>query len=56
MQVLQLQQLIYRFAGLVGVFLLGRACGLAAPFAVLFASIFGLGATIVGPSGADRGI
>jgi len=49
-QALQLQQLIYRFAGLAGAFLLGRACGLAAPWAVLFASFFGLGATIVGPA------
>lgn len=48
--VLQLQQLAYRFAGLVGVYLLGRACGLGAPLAVLLASFFGLGATIVGPS------
>ena len=40
----------YRFAGLAGAFLLGRACGLAAPWAVLFASFFGLGATIVGPA------
>lgn len=49
-RVLQLQQLIYRYAGLVGAFLLGRACGLTAPWAVLFASFFGLGATIAGPA------
>lgn len=48
--VLQFQQLVYRFAGLVGVYLLGRACGLAAPWAVLLASIYGLGATIYGPA------
>ncbi len=48
--VLQIQQLVFRFAGLVGAYLLGRACGLAAPWSVLFASFFGLGATIVGPA------
>ena len=48
--VLTVQQLAYRLAGLVGAFLLGRACGLAVPWALLFASFFGLGATIVGPS------
>jgi len=48
--VLAFQQLVYRFAGLIGVFLLGRAGGLTAPLAILLASFFGLGATIVGPS------
>ncbi len=48
--VLALQQLVYRFAGLVGVFLLGRACALTAPLAILLAAFFGLGATIFGPS------
>lgn len=49
-QVLALQQLVFRFCGLMGTFLIGRAAGLAAPWAVLLASICGLGATIVGPS------
>ena len=48
--VLALQQLVYRFAGLVGVFLLGRACTLTPALAILLAAFFGLGATIFGPS------
>ena len=48
--VLALQQLAYRFAGLIGVFLLGRACALTPPLAVLLAACYGLGATIFGPS------
>ncbi len=48
--VLTLQQLVYRFAGLIGVFLLGRACALTAPLAILLAAFCGLGATIFGPS------
>lgn len=49
-QVLAGQQLAFRFCGLVGAFLIGLACGIGAPWAVLFASVYGLGATIVGPS------
>ncbi len=48
--VLQLQQLVFRFAGLAGAYWFGRACGLVAPWAVLLASFFGLGATINGPA------
>ena len=48
--VLALQQIVYRFAGLIGVFLLGRACALTPPLAILLAAFYGLGGTIFGPS------
>ena len=48
--VLGLQQLVFRFCGLIGVYLLGLSCGLGPPWAILLASVYGLGATIVGPS------
>jgi hypothetical protein len=44
------QQILIRFFGLLGVFLMARAAGLAARMAILVASLYGLGATIGGPS------
>ena len=48
--VLVAQQLLFRACGLLGVFLIGRALGLSAMLSLLVASVYGLGATIGGPS------
>jgi len=44
------QQILIRFLGLLGVFLMARAADLSARMAILVASLYGLGATIGGPS------
>lgn len=48
--ILEAQQILYRFCGLVGVFLIGRAFSLSIPLAVVLASIYGLTAWVGGPS------
>ena len=48
--ILAAQQIVTRLLGLVGVFLLGRSAGLNYSGAVLTAGLFGLGATVIGPS------
>ncbi len=48
--VLHAQQLVFRFCGLMGVFLVGQALGFPWRMALLLASVYGLGATIIGPS------
>lgn len=48
--ILQTVQLLFRFAGLAGVFLLARSTALSIPLALVAAALFGMGATIVGPS------
>ncbi|MDX1982074.1 MAG: DUF6798 domain-containing protein [Bryobacteraceae bacterium] len=49
-KVLALQQLVFRFCALAGVYLFVTALGLGSAAAVLVASCFGLGAWITGPS------
>jgi hypothetical protein len=44
------QQLVFRFCGIVGAWLLAGALGLGTRMALLAASIYGLGATIAGPA------
>ncbi|MBI2686552.1 MAG: hypothetical protein HYX27_09575 [Acidobacteria bacterium] len=48
--ILVAQQIVTRLLGLLGVFLLARSAGLSAAAATLAAGLYGLGATIVGPS------
>lgn len=48
--VLHAQQIVFRFCGLLGMFLIGRALQFPVSAALLLASIYGLGATIGGPS------
>lgn len=48
--VLQLQQVIFRFCALLGVYLIALSLGLGRASAVLAAALFGLGATIMGPA------
>lgn len=48
--VLQGLQLVCRFAGLAGVFLLARAASLAPAWSVVAAALYGMGTFIVGPS------
>jgi hypothetical protein len=48
--VLVAQQIVTRLLGLLGVFLLAQSAGLSYSAAVLAAGMFGLGATVVGPS------
>ncbi len=48
--VLTLQQLVFRAAGILGVYLLATALGLGLPMALLVAATYSLGATVVGPS------
>lgn len=48
--VLTAQQWVMRFLGLVGVFLLAGAAGLSPGARIFAAGLYGLGATIVGPS------
>jgi len=48
--VLHAQQILFRFCGLWGMFLIGRALNFPVSAALLVASIYGLGATIGGPS------
>jgi hypothetical protein len=48
--VLSAQQLLFRFLGLIGVYLIATSAGVAAPAAAIISAILGLGATIVGPS------
>ncbi|MCC6585833.1 MAG: hypothetical protein IT168_03865 [Bryobacterales bacterium] len=47
---LHAQQMVYRFCGLVGMYLIGTSLGLSWRMALLLASIFGLGATVNGPA------
>ncbi|MEZ5400402.1 MAG: DUF6798 domain-containing protein [Bryobacteraceae bacterium] len=47
---LVLQQVLTRFCGLIGMFLLATAAGLSTRMALLTASLYGLGATIAGPA------
>jgi hypothetical protein len=49
-QVLAIQQFVFRFCALLGVYLVGVALGLGRTGALLVAACFGLGATINGPS------
>ncbi len=48
--ILVAQQLLMRFLGLLGVFLLARGAGLGNSAAVLAAGLYAMGATIIGPS------
>ncbi|MBS1825812.1 MAG: hypothetical protein JST93_10865 [Acidobacteria bacterium] len=48
--VLALQQIVFRFAALCGVYLMAGSLGLGAAASVLVAAVYGLGATIMGPS------
>jgi len=48
--ILVAQQILTRLLGLVGVFLLAQSAGLSYSASVLTAGLFGLGATVVGPS------
>lgn len=48
--VLQALQLLFRFAGLAGVYLLGRGAKLEPPLALMMAALFGMGTFIMGPS------
>jgi hypothetical protein len=48
--ILVAQQIVTRLLGLLGVFLLAQSAGLNYSAAVLVAGLFGLGATVVGPS------
>jgi hypothetical protein len=48
--VLHAQQILFRFCGLVGVFLAGGALGFSTRMSLLLASLYGLGGTIIGPS------
>jgi hypothetical protein len=47
---LEVQQVVFRAAGLWGVFLVGSALGLERRFAFAVMALFGLGATIIGPA------
>jgi hypothetical protein len=49
-EVLQAQQILFRFVALYGVFLLGLACGLERARALALAALYGLGAVIYGPT------
>lgn len=44
------QQIVFRFVGLLGAFLLAQALGLSLPAALCAAGLFGLGAVINGPA------
>jgi hypothetical protein len=44
------QQIVFRGLGLTGVYLMGLSLGFARAQAILLAAVFGLGATIMGPS------
>ena len=48
--VLALQQIVFRFAALWGVYLMAGSLGLGAAASVLVAAVYGLGATVMGPS------
>jgi hypothetical protein len=48
--ILQLEQILFRFVGLLGVFLLGRAAGLSRAGGLFVAAAFGLGAVVNGPA------
>lgn len=48
--VLEAQQLIYRFCGLLGVYLIARRLSLAPPLACTVTALFALGAVITGPA------
>ncbi|MBL8178286.1 MAG: hypothetical protein JNK48_26660 [Bryobacterales bacterium] len=48
--VLALQQIVFRFAALAGVYWMAASLGVSAPGAILVAAAFGLGATVMGPS------
>jgi hypothetical protein len=48
-QALQGQQLLFRLAGLVGIFLLARSTGLTDLFSLLLAALVNLGAVLAGP-------
>lgn len=47
---LEMQQIVFRFCGLVGVYLIALSLQLSPAASVMAAAIFGLGATIMGPS------
>ncbi|MCL6546141.1 MAG: hypothetical protein K6T61_13000 [Bryobacteraceae bacterium] len=49
-EVLEAQQLLFRFLGLLGVFLLARSLRMAARMALLVTAVFSLGAFIGGPT------
>jgi len=49
-EVLALQQIVFRFAALTGVYLMAASLGLPAAASLFVAAAFGLGATIMGPS------
>lgn len=49
-EVLTLQQWLFRFCGLLGVFLIGRRLQLQVPAALFVCGLFTLGATITGPA------
>ena len=49
-EVLFAQQILFRFLGLLGVFLLAHSCGLRTAGALFVAATFGLGAVINGPA------
>jgi hypothetical protein len=44
------QQIVYRWVGIVGLFLIGRAFGFSRRMAFLFTALLSLGATITGPA------
>ncbi len=48
--VLAAQQIVFRFCGLLGVYLIASSLGLSWPGSLLVAACYGLGATINGPS------
>ena len=48
--ILQALQLVFRLAGLAGVFLLARSATLSIALSLMAAALFGMGATIMGPS------
>lgn len=48
--VLVAQQLLFRFLGLIGIYLIATSAGVAPWAAAMISAILGLGATIVGPS------
>jgi hypothetical protein len=49
-EILGSQQILFRFFGLLGVFLLAHSCGIGTPGALFVAAMFGLGAVVNGPS------
>ncbi len=49
-EILGSQQIVFRFFGLLGVFLVAHSCGIGSPGALFVAAMFGLGAVVNGPS------